>query len=370
MSSYNPALEWAFCSFWCHLLVGSLLKHNFPSLYNRIVGTISSYPIVVYTRTCFCSVNCTPLPASIREDVDLDRCPVFPVSSFVLLSLMQFYRVFRCMVRNLIAVWIWIGFCIVSYDHFPVGHFMDVDLNGCLLLVISVVPQALARVSRGPPAVSVGKFLQYNAVASMKVFIFRGMQFGSVLILPEQLGRCGVITVVSNGIALGLQLCQLVLQWSFANPKLGTVCVPRPLTHFEVPIVAGHNIAGRESGNFRCPAFLLHGTGFSQMGRRLFLSASRNLGITLQSEVRNLRQTFHKFSSAAISGVFTFYSRVDKVLHHAPGLGSFASTYNRGCDGSPTYRIGPCYSSSRCSWQMEQTWNLIQGAVEMITLLP
>ena len=115
----------------------------------------------------------------------------------------------------------------------------------------------------------------------------------------------------------------IVLQWSFANPKLGTVCVPRPLTHFEVPIIAGRNIAGRESGNFRCPVFLLHGTGFRQVGRRLFLSASRNLGITLQSEVRNLRQTFHKFSSAATSGVFTFYSRVDKVLHHAPGFGKF-----------------------------------------------
>ena len=310
MSSYNPAFELAFCLFWCHFLVGSLFNHNLSILYNRIIGTNSSYFIAVCTWTCFSTVDCTPLPAGHFVDVDLDRSLLFSVSSFILRSLMQLYRDFRFIVRNLIAVWIWTCLRIVSCTHLSVGHFMDVDLNRCLFpMVISFVLQAFARVCRGPPAAS--------------KFILQRMQFDRVFTLFEQFGRYGVITVVSSGIALGMQSCQVFLQWSFANLQIGTECVPRLLSRFEISTIANHHMVGYESGKFRCLAFLLCGMGFSWIGGQLLLSVTRNFCVTLQSKVGNLRQTFHEFSSTAPSGVSPFYRGVGKVFHPAPGLGKF-----------------------------------------------
>ena len=319
MSYYNPAFELAFCLFWCHFLMGSLFNHKSSIFYHRIIGTNSSYFIAVYTWTCFSTVNCTPLPVGHFVDVDLDRCQVFTVSSFVLLSLMQFHRVFRFVVRNLLAVWIWICFRTVSCTHFPVDHFIDVDLSRCFfLMVISFVLHAFLRVWRRPPAESVGNFLQYNAIASMKDFILQRMQFGRVFSVPEQFGRYGVITVVSSGIVLGMLSCRVFLQWIFANPQLGSVCVPWILTRFEISTIANHHMVGYESGNCRGLAFLLCGVGFSWIDGQLILSVTRNFGITLQSKVGNLRQTFQEFSSTALSGVSPFYREVGKVFHPVP----------------------------------------------------
>ena len=335
--SWHTLFHWGCCGyvilqscFWIGLrsvlvsLPGGKPFQNFLRLYNQIIGIKSSYFIAVYACTCFGMVNYTPLPAGHFVDVDLYRCLGFSVISCVLLSLMQFYRIFRFMGRNLIAVRVLICFIIVSCIQLPVCHYMYVDLSRRLFLLVSPFElQAFVRVCRGPSAESVRNFLQCNSIASKKDFIFRTIQFGCVFMSPEKFGRFGIVAVVSSGIALGMQSCRIFFQRSFDNPHLGTECVLCLLTHLEISTVTNHYMVGSETGDFGCLAFLLCGTGFSWIGEQFFLLVARNLDIAFRSKVGNLRQTFRRFSSAASSGVSLYYREVGKVFHHAPGIGKF-----------------------------------------------
>ena len=172
-------------------------------------------------------------------------------------------RIIRLKVRSLIAVWIWTCLCIVNCTQFPVGHFMDVDLNRCLFsMVISFVLQAFVRVCRELQTASVENFLHCSAIASMKGFIVQIMQFGHVFTLLEQFGHYGVIISVNGCIAQGMQSCYVFLPWSLASPQLGTECVPWLLTRSKILTIANHHMVGYESREFRCLAFLLCGIGF------------------------------------------------------------------------------------------------------------